>query len=97
MIFRLISVFSSDLSWQEIEQQPTWALLENSAGQSIIRTDVRIRLHFADKALAAQLKVSKGAPLFQLERTSWFSDQRCAEHSVFYIRPERYEFTWSNA
>ncbi len=91
------SVFNNELSWHDIEQQPTWALLENSAGQLILRSDVRIRMQFADKTLAALLKVSKDAPLFQLERTSWFGNDACAEHSVFYIRPERYEFTWHSA
>lgn len=89
-------VFNQQLSWEEIEQQPTWALLEKSAGLAITRADIRIRLHYADKTLAEILHVAKGAPLFCMERTSWFEDQHCAEHSVFFIRPERYEFTWNN-
>ncbi|KAA9000518.1 GntR family transcriptional regulator [Affinibrenneria salicis] len=91
------SIFSPTLSWQEIEVRPTWALLEQSAGQNITRADIAIRLHYADKTLANTLAVATGAPLFLLERTSWFADTRCAEHSLFYIRPERYEFTLSNS
>lgn len=90
------SVFNNELSWQEIARQPTWALLEQSAGQPIVRSDIRLRLQFANKTLAALLLVSKDAPLFRLERTSWFRDNRCAEQTIFYIRPERYEFTWNN-
>ncbi|WP_416414307.1 GntR family transcriptional regulator [Pantoea sp. App145] len=91
-----ISVFSENMSWEYIEQQPTWSLLEKSAGLAITRADIRIKLNFADRALAEILNVTVDAPLFHLERTSWFEDSRCAEHSVFYIRPERYEFTWNN-
>lgn len=91
------SVFNDALSWLEIEQQPTWALLESSAERRILYADIRIRMQFATTTLAGLLKVNKGTPLFQLERTSWFGNHTCAERSVFYIRPERYEFTWNNA
>lgn len=90
------SVFNQQMSWEQIEQQPTWVLLEKSAGLAITRADIRIRLHYADKALSEVLNVAKNSPLFRMERTSWFEDHRCAENSVFFIRPERYEFTWNN-
>ncbi|WP_279022496.1 GntR family transcriptional regulator [Gibbsiella quercinecans] len=90
------SVFTQELTWQQTEQETTWSLLEKSARQPILRSEIAIRLTYADKALAGILQINKGVPLFQMERISWFADNHCAEHTVFYIIPERYEFTWSN-
>ncbi|WP_240629159.1 GntR family transcriptional regulator [Pantoea rodasii] len=88
--------FSHELNWEETEQQPTWALLEKATKNTITRSDIAIRLDFADKELAEILGTSKNAPLFLLERTSWFESGQCAENSRFFIRPERYEFILSN-
>ena len=86
----------SQISWQQTEQEPTWSLLENSTRQTIQHSEISIRLASADKTLSEILKVRIGSPLFQMDRRSWFADERCAEQSTFYIIPERYEFTWSN-
>lgn len=88
--------FPHALSWKETEQEPTWALLEKATQRAISRSDIAIRLDFADKALAEVLGIAKNSPLFLLERTSWFENGPCAESSRFFIRPERYEFTLSN-
>lgn len=90
------SELDEKLSWQQIEQQPTWRLLEQSTGQTIQHSDIRIRLVKSETEQARLLNILPDSPLFRLQRISWFPDGQCAEHSVFYIRPEHYEFTWQS-
>ncbi|MCP6357480.1 GntR family transcriptional regulator, partial [Klebsiella pneumoniae] len=40
--------FPHALSWKETEQEPTWALLEKATQRAISRSDIAIRLDFAD-------------------------------------------------
>lgn len=87
--------FPHELSWEEIEQEPSWALLEKATQKTINRSDIAIRMARADRALAGVLGAERNTPLFLLERTSWFEDGNCAENSRFFIRPERYEFILS--
>ena len=89
--------FPHELSWEETEKEPTWVLLEKATQHHISRSDIAIRLAFADKGLVDVLGTDKNAPLFLLERTSWFENGKCAENSRFFIRPERYEFILSNS
>ena len=80
------------LSWERIEKQPAYALLQELTGQAVARADLAIKVGQADAALAQALEVEQGAPLLLMERTSYFADGTCCDRSQFYIRPERYEF-----
>ena len=84
------------VSWDETEQQPTYAILESVTGLSVVRADLAISAQQADKELASLLKISAGMPLLVMTRSSYFSSGTCCDHSVFYIRPERYEFVLSS-
>ena len=59
------------------------------------RADLVIRAQQADAPLAKALGVKRGTALLAMERTSWFSDERCCDRTTFYIRPERYSFVLS--
>lgn len=88
--------FPHELSWEEAGQVPTWIWLEKASQNSISRSDIAIRLDSANKELADVLGTEKNAPLFLLERTSWFENGQCAGNSRFFIRPERDEFILNN-
>lgn len=47
--------------------------------------------------IAEHLGIRKQAPLLVMKRTSWLDDGRACESTVFYIRPERYEFLVSSS
>jgi DNA-binding GntR family transcriptional regulator len=56
--------FPHELSWEETEKEPTWVLLEKATQHHISRSDIAIRLAFADKGLVDVLGTDKNAPLF---------------------------------
>jgi len=80
------------LSPQDAQQSPIYAILGLLTGQVVASARVSIGAIEASQELAKILHVAKKAALLLLERTSHFADERCAEKSVFYIRPERYRF-----
>jgi GntR family transcriptional regulator len=84
------------LSWEQTEQQPTYAILESLTGLRVVRADIGISAQSADKSLADTLKVSVGMPLLVMRRLSYLSNEDCCDHSVFYIRPQHYEFVMSS-
>ena len=83
-------------TWEEVEQQPAYSLLNTVTGKAPARADMVIRAQPADEALAETLGVSPGDALLVLERTSYFADGSCCDHACFYIRPERYAFVMSS-
>jgi GntR family transcriptional regulator len=80
------------ISWEMTEQQPTYSILEKMTGMQVARADLTIKVGQTDVELAAALGLKVGAPLLLMERTSYFSNGACCDHSTFYIRPERYAF-----
>ncbi|HWU35623.1 MAG TPA: GntR family transcriptional regulator [Methylovorus sp.] len=84
------------LSWEETEQQPTYAILESLTGLRVVRADIGISAQSADKELADILKISSGMPLLVMRRLSYLANEDCCDHSVFYIRPQHYEFVMSS-
>jgi len=80
------------LSPRDAQQSPIYAILGLLTGQAVASARVSIGAIEASQDLAKILQVAKKAALLLLERTSHFADERCAEKSVFYIRPERYRF-----
>ncbi|WP_159671099.1 GntR family transcriptional regulator [Andreprevotia sp. IGB-42] len=85
------------LSWQYAEQHSTYTLLADSLGQPVDHADLAIRAQPADKEQARLLGVRTNAALLVMARVSHLADGRVCDHTVFYIRPERYEFVVSSA
>ena len=80
------------IDWELNQDKPTYTIVEELSGLAVSRADISIKLGKADKGLAMALQVDLGTALLVMERTSFFSNQACSDYSVFYIRPERYEF-----
>ncbi|MDC8757460.1 GntR family transcriptional regulator [Janthinobacterium fluminis] len=85
------------LGWEETQRQPNYALLKSLDGHGVARADVAIGARLADRELASVLKVKTGSALLVMTRTSTLLNGDCCDYSVFYIRPERYEFVASCA
>ncbi|WP_084186763.1 GntR family transcriptional regulator [Andreprevotia chitinilytica] len=85
------------LTWEQVEQQPSYALIEQLTGQRIDRADLTIRARLAGQEFAAVLNAKRTHPLLELERISRFEDGSVCEHTVFFIRAERYEFALDSA
>lgn len=81
-----------DVSWDITESQPTYAILQGLTGLQVATADLAIKVAQCDHELAKALGLKTGAALLVMERTSYFSNGACCDHSTFYIRPERYEF-----
>jgi GntR family transcriptional regulator len=80
------------ISWEMTERRPTYSILETLTGKQVARADLTIKVGQSDTELAVALGLKTGMPLLVMERTSYFSDGVCCDHSTFYIRPERYAF-----
>lgn len=80
------------VSWEMTEQKPTYSILEELTGLPVARADLAIKVGAADSELAKALHLKVGAPLLVMERTSYFPNGACCDYSIFFIRPERYEF-----
>lgn len=83
------------MDWHEAEGQPNYAILKNLDGRGVARADVAVRAQLADRELAKLLQIKTGSALLVMTRTSSWRDGECCDYSVFYIRPERYEFVAS--
>ncbi|SMC29611.1 GntR family transcriptional regulator [Andreprevotia lacus DSM 23236] len=85
------------LSWEYAEQHATYTLLANSLGQPVDQADLAIRAQAAEREQARLLGVKTNSPLLVMARVSHLADGSVCDHTVFYIRPERYEFVVSSA
>jgi GntR family transcriptional regulator len=86
----------SGIAKKEIEERPTYALIEDHAGRSIVNAEIAIGARSADRRIASIVQANPGAFLLVMERNSYFADRTCAESSEFFIRPERYKFVLGN-
>ena len=84
------------LSWEQTEKQPAYAILESLTGFRVARADIAITAQTADEKLSHALSMTSGMPLLVMKRLSYLENGACCEHSVFYIRPEHYEFVMSS-
>lgn len=84
------------LSREEIEARPAYAIVSTFFGLDVERAQVTIGAQTANPELETILRVSRGAALLVMERTSWFTDGSPAERSTFYVRPERYRFVMNS-
>ena len=84
------------IAWHGTPQRPVYALLEATLCITIQRADLSIRAGTADAAVAKALGLAKGSALLEMARDSFDADGRWRDHSLFQIRPERYEFSVSS-
>ena len=75
--------------------KPSYKAIEEVTGLQVIRADIAITAQLADKKVAELLEIEIGMPLLIMKRLSYLSDGLCCDHSMFYIRPEHYEFVLS--
>lgn len=85
------------LASERIAQQPAYAILAELTGMPVVRAEITIEVGLAEADVAAALGVAAGSALLVMERASYFTDDRCCDCSVFYIRPERYAFVVKTA
>jgi GntR family transcriptional regulator len=83
----------NDLDWSALADRPLYAVFEEELGVTLERAEFAVGLGMADASLANLLEITVGQPLLTLERTSFDAEGRCVDHSIFHIRPERYQFT----
>jgi GntR family transcriptional regulator len=82
----------SSLPRREIEQRPTYSIIAAVAGTPIVQAKMELGAQIAGKDLGKALQITASTALLTMERTSYFRDGRCAEHSTFYVKPDRYRF-----
>ena len=78
---------------EQVDQNPTYTILESLLGKRISRADVSIRYGRADATLARILQLPRGAPLMVFERVTYNAQGVPLEHSLYYARAEAYEFS----
>lgn len=88
----LLPVDLAGLSRADIERRPTYAVIADLAGTPVVQAKMELGAQIAGKELASSLKTPPDAALLTMERTSYFRNGGCAEHSTFFVRPERYKF-----
>jgi GntR family transcriptional regulator len=84
------------MNMKAIEQQPSYMVIEAVIGLKVVRADLSITAKLADEKYAKLLEIEIGMPLLIMKRLSYLSNEVCCDHSVFYIRPEHYEFVLSS-
>lgn len=84
-----------DLLGYDIDTVPTYAILESLAARPIMQATIELGAAEADEDIAKALVVKPKITLLTMERTSFFADGKCSEHSIFFVRPERYKFSWN--
>lgn len=86
---------ASGLTWEQVNRNPIYVLLENVLNMPVTKAEVRIRARSAGASVGHLLGLSAKAPLLVMERESFGSDGSLRERTSFYIRPESYEFSLS--
>jgi GntR family transcriptional regulator len=84
------------VSLDTIESQPSYKVIETVTGLKVERAELSITAQLADVKHAKALEISPGMPLLIMKRLSYLSNNTCCDHSIFYIRPEHYEFVLSS-
>lgn len=86
---------ASGLTWEQVNRNPIYVLLENILHMPVTKAEVRIRARSAGASVGQLLGLSAKAPLLVMDRESFGSDGSLRERTSFYIRPENYEFSLS--
>jgi DNA-binding GntR family transcriptional regulator len=86
---------ASGLTWEQVNRNPIYVLLERLLGMPVAKAEIRIRARTAGASVGQVLGLTSRAALLVMERESFGSNGTLREHTTFYIRPENYEFTLS--
>jgi GntR family transcriptional regulator len=87
----------ADVVWDDTATTPLYAILESRLALKVVRAEISIRAEAVDATTAPLLGLKKGAPALAMRRSSFAADGRFCDHTVFLIRPERYEFCLNSA
>lgn len=86
---------ASGLTWEQVNRNPIYVLLESLLDMPIGKAEIRIRARTAGTSVGQVLGLTSRAALLVMERESFGSNGMLREHTTFYIRPENYEFILS--
>jgi GntR family transcriptional regulator len=86
---------ASAISWQQANENPIYRILETLLGLRVTRASMRIRVQPAGAAVGRLLGLGAKSSVLVMERESFAANDRSLEKTLFYIRPERYEFVMS--
>ena len=80
------------VSRAQVEANPSYRILEDLLGFTIARADLAIRADRAEREPARLLGVGPATPVLILERITYAPSGEPLEYTVFYLRPDAYEF-----
>jgi GntR family transcriptional regulator len=83
------------ISWQQAEIHPSYAILQDLLGMPIARADVAIRGRLAGRPLGRMLNLPSKSAVLVLERISYGAGGAPLESTSFVVNSESYEFTLS--
>lgn len=83
---------SVGLTPAQLGGRSSYAVIETLLGWRIQRARLSIRLEQVSRAAAKHLEMSSTASVMILERTSYVTGDKACEHTLFEIRPDRFEF-----
>lgn len=95
LVVSILPPEASGLTWEQVNCNPIYVLLESLLDSPITKAEVRIRARSAGASVGQILGLPARAALLVMERESFGSDGRLREKTSFHIRPENYEFTLS--
>jgi GntR family transcriptional regulator len=93
----LLPAALAGVDWKATGSTPLYAILEARLGLKVQRAEISIRAEALGAEAARLLGLKTGAPVLAMRRASFAADGRCCDHTVFLIRPERYEFCLNSA
>jgi GntR family transcriptional regulator len=83
---------SVDLTPAQLGVRSSYAVIETLLGWRIQRARLSIRLEQVSSTAAKHLEMKSAASVMILERTSYITGEKACEHTLFEIRPDRFEF-----
>jgi DNA-binding GntR family transcriptional regulator len=95
LVVSILPPVASGLTWEQVNRNPIYGLLENILKLPVTKAEVRIRARSAGASVGHLLGLSAKAAVLVMERESFGSDGALRERTSFYIRPENYEFSLS--
>ncbi len=93
----LLPAALAGVDWHAADGMPLYLILESRLGLKVARAEISIRAEAFAAAEARLLGLKTGTPALAMRRASFAADGRACDHSVFLIRPERYEFCLNSA
>jgi GntR family transcriptional regulator len=87
----------TNVVWSDTNDTPLYAILDSRLGLKVVRAEITIRAEAVDEPSAGLLGLKKGSPVLAMRRSSFAADGRFCDHTIFLIRPERYEFCLNSA